>query len=126
MPLFDRLSDRLVRQLPRRSTVSRWLRASAIDLLTMLIAAGLMGCAQSRTLVGGQWDTASGRTLVFRADGTADVQGMTAGYEVKGSAILINGQPGLEGVRWVSDDEFTAKDVLSGTPGREQRYQRRR
>ena len=106
--------------------MSRWLRASAIALLVMLIAAGLMGCAQSRTLVGGRWDTDSGRTLVFRADGTADIQGMTAGYDVKGTTILINGQPGFEGVMWISDDEFTAKDVLSGAPGREQRYQRRR
>jgi hypothetical protein len=64
--------------------------------------------------------------LAFRADGTADVQGLTATYAVEDSTILINGQPGFEGVLWVSDDEFEAKEVLSGAPGRQQVFKRRR
>jgi hypothetical protein len=106
--------------------VNRWLRASAIALLALLIAVGLLGCAEPKSLAGGQWESASGRTLAFREDGTADIQDMTANYEVKGSTILINGQPGFEEVRWISDDEFSAKEVLSGAPGREQLFKRRR
>ena len=104
--------------------MNRWLKASSIALVTLLLALGLFGCAQPKRLTGGQWLSASGRTLTFREDGTADIQGMTASYTVKGSTILINGQPGFEGVRWVSNDEFAAKEVLSGTPGREQLFTR--
>lgn len=86
------------------------LRTAAAVLLCLVVATG---CTPGNDLVGGSWTAEDGRTLVFSTDGTVEVQGATAEYEVDGDRILIDGEPVYTSVTWVSEDEFRAHETFS-------------
>jgi hypothetical protein len=106
--------------------MKRFIRASTLMVILVLLAAPPGCTSPADKLVGGAWVSQTERTLEFTDDGKVEIQGMIAGYEFDGSTILINGQPGYESVTWVTDDEFVAQEVLQSKPGREQRFTRKR